>query len=323
MYSSSTAHRHKATRDSSIGPRASHYSIIAVVLTMVLVLTLGFRSQSEIAQAIQVIKSVPMDGFWLAVVIMPTTFVAAAMAYYMLALKSVPMQELLIVELAAAAVNRLVPAGIGSLGAHGLYLHARQHTVAEATAVISVNNLIGAVMHLAVLSVALLMTPGGQFHPAWPQDKGWILLGFGLLVVGCSAVKPFRRVTIRFTRNLLASYARYEGRWQRLIYAAAALLALTMGNMLILFLASHSFDVSLSFSSLFIIYSASVFLGSVVPTPGGLGAVEAGLVGGFVAFGIGAPTAIAIALAFRVVTYWLPIIPGLIALAVCRHRHLL
>lgn len=57
-----------------------------------------------------------------------------------------------------------------------------------------------------------------------------------------------------------------------------------------------------------------------MPTPGGLAGVEAGLVGGFMAYGVTATAAIAIALAFRLVTYWLPIVPGAIALYVSRRQ---
>jgi len=89
----------------------------------------------------------------------------------------------------------------------------------------------------------------------------------------------------------------------------------------VLYIAARSFGVWLNASDLFIVYTAGVLLGAAVPTPGGLAGVEAGLVGGFMAYGVTATAAIAIALAFRLVTYWLPIAPGAIALLYCRKNH--
>jgi undecaprenyl-diphosphatase len=122
---------------------------------------------------------------------------------------------------------------------------------------------------------------------------------------------------------LLVSLRRYERQPHKLAYAALALLALTLIYLLILHLAARSFGVWLDAPSLFLVYTAGVFIGAAVPTPGGLAGVEAGLVGGFMAYGVGSTTAIAIALAFRLVTYWLPIIPGVAAFFVSRRLKLL
>jgi undecaprenyl-diphosphatase len=89
---------------------------------------------------------------------------------------------------------------------------------------------------------------------------------------------------------------------------------------LVLHLAARSFGVWLELPQLFLVYTGGVLLGAAVPTPGGLAGVEAGLVGGFMAYGVGSTTAIAIALAFRLATYWLPILPGLTAFAIYRRR---
>ncbi|QQS18250.1 flippase-like domain-containing protein [Candidatus Saccharibacteria bacterium] len=76
-------------------------------------------------------------------------------------------------------------------------------------------------------------------------------------------------------------------------------------------------------SQLFLVYTGGVLLGAAVPTPGGLAGVEAGLVGGFMAYGVAGTTAIAIALAFRLATYWLPMLPGVIALFAANRKHLI
>ena len=56
-------------------------------------------------------------------------------------------------------------------------------------------------------------------------------------------------------------------------------------------------------------------------TPGGLGFVEAGLTGLLVLAGVGAGDAAAATLAYRLVSYWLPLPVGLVAYLLGRHRY--
>jgi uncharacterized protein (TIRG00374 family) len=53
-------------------------------------------------------------------------------------------------------------------------------------------------------------------------------------------------------------------------------------------------------------------LGSLLPLPGGLGGVEGGMIGAFVAFGVPAGRAVVGVLAYRAISFWLPTIPGII-----------
>lgn len=54
-------------------------------------------------------------------------------------------------------------------------------------------------------------------------------------------------------------------------------------------------------------------IANIIPTPGGVGGVEAGMVGTFVAFGVGFGNATAAVLAYRVFAFLMPTIPGVIA----------
>ena len=52
----------------------------------------------------------------------------------------------------------------------------------------------------------------------------------------------------------------------------------------------------------------------MAPTPGDLGAMEAALVAGLTALGEASGPAIAAVLGFRLLTFWLPTLPGFFAL---------
>lgn len=51
-------------------------------------------------------------------------------------------------------------------------------------------------------------------------------------------------------------------------------------------------------------------LGSLLPLPGGIGGVEGGMIGAFVAFGVPADRAVIAVLAYRAISFWLPTLPG-------------
>lgn len=62
-------------------------------------------------------------------------------------------------------------------------------------------------------------------------------------------------------------------------------------------------------------YLTGSAIGSVVPTPGGLGAVEAALTAGLTAVAhVATPNALSAVLLFRLLSFWLPIPVGWVAL---------
>ena len=54
-------------------------------------------------------------------------------------------------------------------------------------------------------------------------------------------------------------------------------------------------------------------LGNLLPMPGGVGGVEGGMVGAYAAFGVTFDLALVAVLVYRAFTFWLPLIPGVIA----------
>jgi uncharacterized membrane protein YbhN (UPF0104 family) len=54
-------------------------------------------------------------------------------------------------------------------------------------------------------------------------------------------------------------------------------------------------------------------LGNTLPIPGGIGGVEGGMIGSFIAFGVSGSLAVLAVLTYRLISYWLPMIPGAFA----------
>ncbi len=55
-------------------------------------------------------------------------------------------------------------------------------------------------------------------------------------------------------------------------------------------------------------------LANTLPLPGGVGGVDGGMIGAFIAFGVDPPAAIVAVLAYRFFAFWLPIAPGAVGL---------
>jgi uncharacterized protein (TIRG00374 family) len=54
-------------------------------------------------------------------------------------------------------------------------------------------------------------------------------------------------------------------------------------------------------------------LANTLPLPGGIGGVDGGMIGAFVAFGVDAELAVIAVLAYRAFAFWLPTLPGAVA----------
>ncbi len=84
-------------------------------------------------------------------------------------------------------------------------------------------------------------------------------------------------------------------------------------NIGILWASFHAFDVAVPLG----VVVQAFFLGMVANlfpfAPGGVGAVDAGMIGAFVLFGIPSEAVFPAVLTYRVVAFWLPIPPGIVA----------
>ena len=78
-------------------------------------------------------------------------------------------------------------------------------------------------------------------------------------------------------------------------------------DMLCLYLVFLAFGYHIAFSALVISYAVAYGVGTLAPTPGGLGAVEGLLITLLVSFDVPSATAIAVVLVYRFINFWLPI----------------
>ena len=71
--------------------------------------------------------------------------------------------------------------------------------------------------------------------------------------------------------------------------------------------ATRAFGADAPVAAVAVVYFAGAIIGSAVPTPGGLGGIEAAMSAGLIAIGVDSGTAVSSVLLYRLATYWLPI----------------
>ncbi len=97
---------------------------------------------------------------------------------------------------------------------------------------------------------------------------------------------------------------------RRLLLIVIGCATTTLGGALALWACILAFGGDTSFVTVTVVTMIGGTLASAAPTPGGVGAVEAALIGGLAAFGVPAGIAVSSVLLYRVLTCWLPVFVG-------------
>lgn len=251
------------------------------------------------------------------------TFGCAAGTYCLLAFRRITYWRTVLVQFAAMFVNRLLPAGVGAAGVGFTYLRAQRHTAPQAATVVAINNMLGFTGHL-LLVFAVLVVSSASAQVVSP--KAWFVFPLALIMIGLVGLGLYsfggRRVR-RFIKQFRHDFTSYGKRVHRLAAAQLTSLCLTTANVASLYYCAVALDVHLSVVALVIIFTFGIGLGTATPTPGGLGGFEAGLVAGFTTYGVEASVALAIALLYRLLSYWLTLLMGGIAFVIVEKQRLL
>ncbi|MHA3702227.1 lysylphosphatidylglycerol synthase transmembrane domain-containing protein [Jatrophihabitans sp. YIM 134969] len=239
--------------------------------------------------------------------------------------------------LAAACLGRIAPANLGSLGVTGAYLRASGATVGETTAALGLDAIAGVVVHLALLAAAGALV--GRFpHPQLKLPDHFaviVVVALVLAVAGLAAAGYWYRrrhvdgwggLVHRLVNSLREGRAGFAAalrspRQAALLLGGSALI--TVAEIACLGFSILAFDGRVGVVTVAFVYLAGAAVSAVAPTPGGLGAIEAALVSGLTLFGVASGPAVTGVLLYRLLTFWLPILPGAVAVRDLRRRHLL
>jgi putative heme transporter len=134
------------------------------------------------------------------------------------------------------------------------------------------------------------------------QEKFWGRMARRLATVPSTAAVGIREAL---------AYVREPERGGIAILGAIGFWAAQIG---ILWAAFHAFDAEVPLAVVIQGFFVGMFA-NLIPLPGGVGGVDAGMIGAFALFdlGLGSATLFAAVLTYRLIAFWLPLVPGIIA----------
>ncbi|MFJ4707040.1 lysylphosphatidylglycerol synthase domain-containing protein [Streptomyces anulatus] len=248
------------------------------------------------------------------------SYVAAAMSLLGFVPERVPFLKTVQAQVAGSFVKIVAPAAVGGVALNTRFLQRAGVRPGLAVASVGASQLFGLGAHIMLLALFGYLTGTERTPDSLTPSRTVIagLLTVAVLVLVVTAIPFLRKFVVTRVRSLFAGVVPrmldVVQRPQKLLTGIGGMLLLTGLFVLCLDASIRAFsgpDVpQLSYASIAVVFLAGNALGSAAPTPGGMGAVEGALTLGLIAVGLPAEVAGPAVLLYRVMTLWLPVLPG-------------
>ncbi|MCM2424527.1 flippase-like domain-containing protein [Streptomyces sp. SID13666] len=273
------------------------------------------------------------DRQWLAVAAAAAvmTWICSATAQQGAVVESLPPGRLLATQFAASAANHLLPAGVGGNAVNLRFLLRRGLPPGRSAAALGVRAVAAAVVRVGMLLILLAVfphalkvdrvTPAGPAHPVVIVSvvAGCAVAGALLLLLAGRVrdrVRTFFGTMVVDVRALHCKSARVAALW-------GGSLAFPVMHATVLVAVIQALNAPVPVSGVVLAYLFASTAAAWLPAPGGLGSLDAALAFTLVTAGASAVVATSAVLGYRLVTVWLPLIPGVLVLAALMRRRVL
>jgi uncharacterized membrane protein YbhN (UPF0104 family) len=257
------------------------------------------------------------DWRWMlvALALSAASYVGASWSLSGFVLEKLNFRRTLLAQLAGSFVTLVTPAAVGGVALNLRYLNKAKVEPADAAASVGVSQVFAFAMHLTLLVIFAALT--GTSHSTSLKPPGWVYIALAVLaaaaLVGLSFPAGRRLVRSRIAPALGQVVPRLLDIAQRpakLAEGIGGAFVVTAAYILCLAASVRAVGGHVALVGVAIVFLTGSALGSVVPTPGGLGAVEAALSAGLTAAGLPGAAAVSAVLLFRLLTFWLPVPVG-------------
>jgi undecaprenyl-diphosphatase len=250
------------------------------------------------------------------------TFIGATIAVMGSVNQRLPSVQTFLAQVASSFASKLAPAGLGGMALNTRFVQKAGVDPAVAVTSVGLNFVAGVVVHVGMLLIFAVWAGRDAFGSISLPDPTVALYGIAAVAVvagAAFAIPNVRRAVggrlvpiIKRSLGGLASTLRHPTKVALLLGGSALV---TFAYLVALFFAVEAFGGSdLSFAQIGSIYLVASAIATVAPTPGGLGALEAAAIAGLVAAGMPNDVAVPAVFLYRLATFWIPIVPGWIAL---------
>ncbi|HLK74941.1 MAG TPA: lysylphosphatidylglycerol synthase domain-containing protein [Streptosporangiaceae bacterium] len=291
------------------------------LVTLVATVAASYLLAGELARASlgHVLRIADWRWGLVALALSAATYAAAALELSGFVAGRLPFARTLLAQLAGSFVTLVTPAAFGGAAINIRYLQRRKIAAPVAAASVGVAQVVAFVLHILMLVVFVAVAGAADKHAFRPPTWFYFVLA-GLVVVALAVfLVPAGRRLLRARvaptlGQVLPRLLEVAQQPRKLIQGIGGALLLSLAYILCLAACVQAFRGSVAIAGIAVVYLTGSALGSIVPTPGGLGAVEAALTAGLVATGMHGTEAASSVLLFRLLTFWLPVPIGWVAL---------
>lgn len=256
------------------------------------------------------------------------TYIGATLSLSGVVVERLNAVRTLLAQVASSFVALVAPAAVGGAALNIRYLQKARVAPGDAAASVGASQVIALVLHLLLLTIFALVT--GTSHDLAFRPPHWTYIALAVLVaviVAVLAVPPWRRLlrsrvapTLSQVIPRLLDIAQQPA---RLAVSVGGALLVTAGYIGCLAVSVRAFGGSVPLAAVAVVFLTGSAIGSAVPTPGGIGAVEAAMSAGLTAAGLPGGVAISAVVLYRTVTFWLPVPLGWAAMRFLQRREAL
>ena len=265
---------------------------------------------------VELLQTANWSWAFVALILSFLTFVGAALSLSGFVPEDLKHVHTFMAQLAASFATLVSPPTIGAVAINVRYLQKSGLHPALASASVGVSQVFAFFIHIGLLFITGIAAGQAMEHSFTPPK--WAIIAIVVLigVAGFLLLLPAVRKLIRErVQPILAEVG------PRLLTIAQrpAKLAEGIGGIILLNAAFAACMIAsceafgagrANYPAIALVYLAGSTIGQASPTPGGLGAVEAAYVAGLTAAGLDPGVALSATLLFRLLTFWLPTIPG-------------
>jgi uncharacterized membrane protein YbhN (UPF0104 family) len=276
------------------------------------------------------------DGWWMSLAGLAAvmTWVCSATAQQGAVVEKLPPGRLLAAQFAASAANHVLPAGVGGNAVNLRFLVRRGLSPARSVAALAVRAVAAVICRVVLLLTSLAVFPDAlrmsRLMPGRPVPPGHPLLLTAGLLAGLGLAWTLLRYTRRL-RDRLREFLTSAACDVRTLHADRARVAALWGGSLafpaahaaVVVAVCHAVHMAVPVSAVVVAYLFASTAAGWLPTPAGLGSLDAALGLTLVTAGASGVSATSAVLGYRLVTTWLPLIPGVVVLAVLVRRRVL
>lgn len=299
---------------------------VTEILIFIIALAVLFPQARELTNNTEALKQVYSPWVLLAAIIYAFNIFLAAASYIFLSNRPLSFTKTMLVQIANGFTNRVLPSGSGAIATNTLFLKKSGHDIPESLTITLINNILGFASFLIVMFLLGAFNKDLLSSLVPNIDDKYFVIGIvviiALLALGLTnkTIKTKAKDTYQDFTNALIEIASNP------INTLMSLLAncgITIIHIICLALCIVGTGNSLPTNMIALVFASVITAVTVSPTPNGLGVAELAMSLSLQSFGLGVKESLVVVISYRLITYWLPIVPGYVAYRIIRLKNII